>query len=693
VPVAGRELRDQALLERLRRLGYRAVDEEPTVPGTYSQTATRLVVMSREYRWGGRSVPARLWAADLQDGVVTRVDPSASLEPEVVASALDEQRAPVERVRLADLPERVWRPVLALEDHRFFEHDGVSGRAMARALWANARRGGVAEGGSTITQQLVKNRDLQPRRALDRKVSEAARALALEATWEKAEILQAYLNAVYYGHVDGVGVYGLGRAARVWFGKPAAELALHEAALLAALLQGPNGLHPIRHPDRARERRDAAILRMVELGWASEAEGAAARARPLGVTPTAPKPEVGGAALARIRAEVARDAEHRLEKDLGFEVDTTLDPVVQARAVAHTRAWLARLRQDHAALRAAPLHAVVVVVRASTGEVLAYVGGDPDQAEGSLDRASEAFRQPGSTVKPLLLLHAYDKCGERGPIRPSTLLSDAPVQVDDWTPRNADGLSLGPVPAREALVRSANRPFVHLAQACGSGAMADTVRRAGLPLPESPPPSWVLGAVEASPAQVLQAHTVFATGGWAVQPRLIARIGRPNGTRTGGESQDRNKVAPAGPAYLVGQDLAQAVARGTGQSARLQGAEARGKTGTSSGNRDAWFVGHAEGIAAVVWVGLDKGELGLTGAYSAAPLWAKVMADAVGTQPRAPAEVPDGVTTCRVDPKTGLAPGILGDADAVEVPCLRRARPDRRQPWSKAEADRIGPPR
>jgi len=698
-PVVGRTVEQQALRQRLERLDYARVRSRPTEPGTWQIDGDTWWVFRRGHRSEGRWHDPEVFGVVVQGGVVrglvdragAPMDPRPGhwLEPEVLATSWDGGNAPRIDVRLSELPEAAWRPLLALEDHRFFEHSGVSGRAIARAALANVKKGGVAEGGSTITQQLVKNRDLAARRALDRKASEAVRALALEASTSKEEILEAYLNTVYYGHVDGVGVYGIGRASQVWFGKPASTLRLHEGALLAAILQGPNAMHPLRHPQRARQRRDKALDRMQQLGWATPEQVATAKARPLGVDVHPSPREATRQVLDRVRQVAEEDASRRLDKELGFEIDTTLDPWLQQRTVDHTRAWLDRLRRGHRRLRGKPLHAVVVVMDAESGDVLAYVGGDPSQTGDSFDRARRARRQPGSTLKPLILLEAYDDCGSERPIRPSTRISDGPVRIGDWSPRNHDGKHHGSPTAHDSLVHSHNRAMVRLAQHCDLDASFKRMRRAGLTLPDDPPAPALLGAVEVSPLELLQAHSAFANQGITARPRLVSRIGRPNGTRTGGESRSRRRIAQAGPTWLVSDALGDVVRRGTARGARLQGTQARGKTGTSSQGRDAWFVGHAEGRVTVVWVGLDEGVLGLSGGRAAAPLWKRVMQDAVDTAPDQPEDRPDGVVVCKVDPATGLAPGLMGDAGTVERWCLRRARPPRAQPWRKDEADRI----
>jgi len=294
--VAGRSVADYGLAERLERQGYHRVSGRPDEPGEYFWGDDVFWFYRREHRLDGhRHAPSRIGLALDEHGVVIGargVDGSTYpldragvfwLEPEILAESLAADRADRTLVDLAELPERIWRPVLAAEDARFFLHDGVDGMAIARAALANIKKGETVQGGSTITQQLVKNRDLTPKRSFSRKLSEAARALVLEAEYEKREILEAYLNQVYLGHVDGLALHGIGTASLAYFSKPARDLDWHESATLAAMIQGPNRLSPLRHPERVIDRRNWVLGRLAELGWIGGSELVQARAAPIGL--------------------------------------------------------------------------------------------------------------------------------------------------------------------------------------------------------------------------------------------------------------------------------------------------------------------------------------------------------------------------------------------------------------------------
>ncbi len=671
--VVGVTVRGAGIPERLARLGYTRVGHRPQAPGEFFWGDEVVWIYRHGHRWNGRDWPPRLLGL-LLDGRgrgEVRAVVSASrrplggaldgawLEPEVLAESLDGRRAPRLPVRLADLPPHVWRPVLAAEDHRFFAHRGVDGRSLARAVLANLRHGGVAQGGSTLTQQLVKNRDLTPRRTLGRKVSEALRAIDVDARHSKQEILEVYLNHVYLGQLDGLAVHGVGAAAEAFFGKPSAALQVQEAALLAGLIRSPNRLSPLRHPEAAKARRDQVLARMGALGWLTPAQAAAAQARPLGLHPVPPRPPMAGSFIAWAAALARRTAPERIARGRGIVLETSLDPLLQSQAEAAVVAAVAHLRRQHPDLRRAPLGVALVALDPVDGGVVAYVGSPPGSLPGGFDRARQGHRQPGSLVKPLVLLEAFEDCGG-DPLYPASRVADEPLGLPlptgaVWQPLDADRRFAGVVTVREALRESRNVPFVRLARRCGFAATAARLRQAGLPLPSPAPPSFVLGAVEASPLQVARAYTVFATPGVAMVPRPVWRVERPGGSRLDRIAPRPLQVASAESAYLAVDLLRDAAASGTARAADVPGLVVAAKTGTTSERRDAWLAGGAGGLVTVVWVGRDDGHpLGLTGSQAAAPLWREFMRRGVPLRPPHHLERPPRVVERYVDAASGL---------------------------------------
>ncbi len=671
--VSGQSVIDLALPKRLDRLGYVRVRGRPKAPDEYFHGNEVFWIYRRACRNDGRDHEAELFGLALErgngrviglkrDGEAPRsIDREGDvwLEPEVLAEDLRGDRADRTRIALDELDETTWRCVLAAEDARFFEHSGIDPRSLARAALRNLRKGRVVEGGSTITQQLVKNRDLSPERSFGRKASEAMRALALEAEHDKKEILEAYLNTVYMGHVDGLAIHGIGTAALAYFSKPAADLSLAQAAALAAMIQGPNRLSPLDDIEALRVRRDWVLSRMEELEWATPPAVARAKAEEPGGRPAALRSSAPRHFLSWVAQQVEREARKRAEAGRGFLVETTLDPWLQHLAEEAVSSRLAALRREHPHLVEAKLAAALVALDARSGAVLAYVGGDPRERSPGIDRARTAKRQPGSVVKPFVVLEALDDCGGREPLTASSRISDEPLRIDlpsgPWEPENFDHRFLGPILLRDAIAESRNVPAVRIARHCGLESTAGLFERAGLDLPTSPPPSFVLGSIESSPLALARAYTVFATPGRLLDAFASTRVETSDGRDISRTRPSARKVANPAAAFIVRDLLRTAVEEGTATTGGIEGVNVAAKTGTSSQLRDAWFAGHAGSVVAAVWVGLDDGgRLGLTGSVAAGPLWSDFMRNAVRARPTFQVERPGEVVERWVDTTTGL---------------------------------------
>jgi penicillin-binding protein 1B len=668
---AGRTVEEIALLERLDRLGYRRVREKPDEVGEFFYGHETFWIYCHAHRVGGRNHREELFGLKLRrkDGrILGAVDANGEprdlgegalwLEPETLSESLAADRADRILIKFDDLPAHLWRSVLAAEDARFFDHVGVDAKSVARATLANVKKGGVEQGGSTITQQLVKNRDLTPKRTLGRKTSEAVRALWLEAEYDKEEILEAYLNQLYFGNVEGLAIHGVGAASRVYFSKTVGDLTLAESAILAAMIQGPNRLSPVRHPDRVRERRDWVLSRLAELQWIDAATIERARSTAVRARTSPPERNVPAHFLTLASLEVEDEVPKRIEKDRGVVVETTLDPYLQALAEGVVTDRLGGLRRNHRRLRSAQLSAALVALDAHTGEILAYVGGDPAHPDG-FDRARRAKRQPGSAVKPFVLLEAFSECGDHLPLYPASRVADRPLTLKlpsgNWSPENYDREFRGVVTARQALADSRNVPMVRIAKWCGFDSTARTFESAGIDLPADPPPSFVLGSVEVTPLEMASAYTIMAGEGRAARPFGVERIEKPEGRRLGRTKPKRRRVVSAETAWLVQNVMRTAARDGTATVAGIEGLTVAAKTGTSSELRDAWFAGHADSVVTVVWVGLDDGEpLGLTGAAAAGPIWKKFMEGAAKARPPLAHDAPKGIIEAYIDTKTGL---------------------------------------
>jgi penicillin-binding protein 1B len=507
------------------------------------------------------------------------------------------------------------------------------------ATLANLRAWRLAEGASTLTQQLVRSLHLSRERAFGRKLREIRLALALERRHGKPEILEAYLNEVYLGQRGAVRIHGVGAAAQHYFRKDAAALSLAESAVLAGLLRGPSLYAPHRHPERALARRRLVLRRMVEAGVASPSAAAAANAEPLGVLPP-PVPVAAPYFVDAVRTELAaagRGAD-RLA-GAGAHVVTTLDVRLQRAAEAAVRDGLLALEKGAPALRRdeEPLQAALVALDPRTGDVLALVGGR-DHRRSPYDRALRARRQPGSLFKPIVALAAFAAEGQE--VTLASKLLDAPLRVlrptGAWRPTNYDGRFRGPVTVREALEKSLNVPMARLALQVGLPQVVDTARRLGIESRMAPEPSLALGAFEVSLLEITRAYAVLAAGGIRAKPRmlLLALDGRGNALEA--SAVERVRAFDPAPVALVTEALEGAVDRGTGRGLRARGIHGRlaGKTGTSNGFRDSWFVGYTPELAVGVWVGFDDGtSAGLSGARGALPVFAEFALRALPSEP------------------------------------------------------------
>jgi penicillin-binding protein 1A len=587
-----------------------------------------------------------------------------------------------ELVSLADLPEHVSSAFVAVEDRRFRDHGGVDWRRTVGSALVNVRAGGVREGGSTITMQLARNvfPDRLPgqERSFRRKILEARVARAIEGSFDKDEILELYLNHIYFGGP----VYGVEAASRYYFGKSAASLDLAEAATLAAMPKAPNAYNPRTRPEQNRARRDLVLALMAEQGRIDAEEAERAQSRPLRVVAErAPAREEPPPAPYFVRA-VRRALEAQLGDGLysqPLRIHTSLDRDVQ---VAAERALEARLRaiergshgrfageRRYGARDAVTptgtlyLQGAVVVVDAETGDVLAVVGGR-DYADSPFDRAIQAKRQVGSAFKPFV----YAAALEDG-YAPSQWLTDEPLEMElaggeVWAPRNFDGQYRGEVTLRDAAVRSNNVATVRLAMAVGMSDVARTARRSGVSDDLHELPSLALGTADLSLLQLTAAYSPFATLGERVRPRMIRLVEDSAGKKIWAPKVERRRVMDDGVAYLVTDLLRDAVDRGTGRGVRQAGfhGPAAGKTGTTDDGNDVWFVGYTPGLVAGVWIGFDRPRAVVgdaTGGDLAAPVWGELMRAVHSSRPIPEAWAqPGSVVERSVDPPSGL---ILAD--------------------------------
>ncbi|MBI2218366.1 MAG: PBP1A family penicillin-binding protein [Candidatus Rokubacteria bacterium] len=661
---AGVDVRAVDLATTLGRLGYVETRGMPGAPGQFRRSAGAWEIALRR----GRQPIDRV-RLELRGTRVTRVlrngQPvaDAALEAEVLTSVSDRPGEEYRPVRLADMPIVLLRAFLAAEDHRFFEHAGLDVRGVVRAAWANTRAGRVTQGGSTITQQLVKNRLLSPQRTFARKVREAWLATLIEWRYPKEVLLESYLNEVYLGQRSGLAVRGVGAAARAYFGKEAHQLTLGEAAVLAGMPRAPNSYSPAANPARARERRDWVLGRMRDLGWIGDADHRAALAERIVVR--------GGGHGQRapyftdhVRQELERELDEGGLGDVrGATVETTLDPALQRFADAAVSRGLERLEARHRGLRrstpAARLQAALVAIDPRDGRVKAMVGGR-DYGESQFNRATLARRQPGSAFKPFVFAAAVTARRGTPPLTAASIVTDAPITLavkgEAWSPRNYEDRYEGRVTVRRALEASLNAATVQVAQIAGLDTVLGIARALGIESPLEPVPAIALGSFEVTPLELARAYAAFANGGGRPHgPATVRTVKLPDGTAAAFDDEPDRVLSPA-EAYLMTSLLAGVVRSGTAAEARTLGANApiAGKTGTTNDGRDAWFVGYTPTLLAAVWVGFDTREAhGLSGSAAALPIWIDFMRQALDAYPAPAFDVPAGITMTDVDATNG----------------------------------------
>jgi penicillin-binding protein 1B len=644
------------------------VRSAPIAPGQFRRTGSGWDVFLRGFTETGVYQPARVHF-DLEGTRITRltrdgvVADRLNLDPEILMSAVDRTGEEYLPVRLGDVPLVLLQAVLAAEDHRFFEHGGLDARGLARAVLANLRAGRVTQGGSTITQQLVKNRLLGGRRTFGRKLREAWLATVLEWRYPKEQILEAYLNEVYLGQHGSLAIRGVSAAARAYFRKEIQQLDLGEAALLAGLGRAPNTYSPVLNPGRARQRRDTVLARMREVGFISAAEHDRAQRQPIRVEPTPATVQTAPYFTDLLRQELEqRFGRVVLEAPRGARIFSTLDPMLQRFAETAVTRGLERLERARPRLRrqqsAERLQAALITLDVHTGEIRALVGGRNYQAS-QFNRAVLAHRQPGSAFKPFVYLAALNRRRGDPAFTATSFVDDSPLTLraptGDWSPRNYEDRYEGRVTVRQALEHSLNAATVRIAQEVGFDSVVDAARAVGIVSPLQPVPAVALGAFEVTPIEIARAYLPLANGGY-LPAALTGLSAVYEGESALNAVVDARAVMRPSESYLMTSLLQGVMTEGTGVRARALGVTGTvaGKTGTTNDGRDAWFVGYTPTLLALVWVGFDNGEPhGLSGADAALPIWADFMRQAIETSPRLDFPVPAGVTIATIDVTNG----------------------------------------
>jgi penicillin-binding protein 1B len=592
---------------------------------------------------------------------------SALLEPELISSVTGHDRAKRKVVGYSDLPAHLVKAIVVTEDRSFFEHYGVNVRGIIRALvrrYDSDPSSPIArQGGSSITQQLVKNLLLSPERTWRRKIAEAYMSVILETRLKKEEIFALYCNQVYLGQQAGFSINGFGEAASAYFNKDVTNLTPPESAFLAGLIRSPNRYNPYHDLNTATSRRNQVLDSMVEASAITSEEAAAAKATPLQIAPLKGRIDVSDAPYF---ADFVQNQLGDLIAGPGsaehLRIYTTVDMDLQRAAYAAVTKQLANLdKVQKKRFEPGTLQAALVAMNARTGEIVAMVGGR-DYSKSQLNRAADALRQPGSVFKPFVYATALNTAYDPVPrlLTPATTYMDEPKTFNydnqEYSPGNfGEKYSNQPVTLRDAMVHSLNVVTVEVAMEVTIGRVMNLAGKAGLPKPARAYPAMALGTSEATPLQIASAYTAFANLGTRSTPVPINRITTGEGVTIAAPITQKNEVMRPDVAYVMDSFMKDVINRGTGASVRARGLKANvaGKTGTS---RDGWFAGFTPNLVCVVWVGFDDGsQLGLTGANSALPIWTDFMSVALAEHPewQGDWQAPEGIQQIDIDPKTG----------------------------------------
>jgi len=580
-------------------------------------------------------------------------------------------------VPLRELPPYLPKAFLAIEDRRFYSHYGVDPFGIARAVAANLLHRGVSQGGSTLTQQLAKNLFLTQERTMQRKLQEVILSVWLERKYSKDEILDLYLNRVYFGS----GAYGVEAAAQRYFGKSARNVTLQEAALLAGLVKSPSKLAPTRNFDGAERRAQIVLAAMADAGYAKEDAVKTAMA----VAPKIVKPSAGGSInyVADWVMDVLNDVIGHVEQDV--VVETTIDPALQAAA---EKALLDELIPKGAKF---DVEQGALVAMTPQGAVRALVGGK-NYAESQFNRAVAAKRQPGSAFKPFVYLTAL----ERG-LTPDTVREDKPIDVKGWKPENYSHEYFGPVTLTKALSLSLNTVSVRLTLEVGPQAVVRTAHRLGIASKLEPNASIALGTSEVSVMELVSAYVPFANGGIAVAPHVIEKVRTAGGKLIyKAHNPGLGRVIDERYAAMMNQMMQETLASGTARKASLPGYPAAGKTGTSQDYRDAWFIGYTGHLVAGVWLGNDDNSptKKLTGGAMPADIWNRFMTAAHQGLPNADLPGMAGRTIDAAPPRAAPVPTPASPLTSMlsPTPAAPMMRDDDMRPVAPAPLAPAKPP-
>lgn len=650
----GIHLQLDELLEKLRRLGYVEIQGTPTRKGDYRVAKSRGVVevYLHDFDFPGErreGLPVRIL---IQGSVLARIENLTTgkemfdleLEPELVTGLYERIWQERKVVQLDEVPPLLVQAVLAVEDERFFSHHGLDPIGIMRAMWVNLRSMSFQQGGSTLTQQLMKNFFLSDERTLSRKIPEAIMALIAERKYSKQTILENYLNEIYLGQRGSQGIFGVWEAAQFYFAKPLGDLTLGESALLAGLIRAPNRLSPYRSTAAAMARRNVVLTKLFNDRVITRRQYETAVAEKLPERALVKLTNDAPFYVDYLRRELAENYSNAVLTKEGLRIFSSLDMQLQRKAERALVEGLRKLEIAHPGLRRRgeedSLEGAIVVLRPQTGEIKAMVGGRNYQ-KSQFNRVFQAKRQPGSIFKPFVFLAALMFGGESG-IRytPDTVINDSQFtwiyDGKEWQPDNYNDEYFGAVTVRRALESSLNSATSRVAQDVGIRRVREVAHRLGIQSALPAVPSLALGSAEVTPLEVAVAFSTLANGGVRTRPLAVKLVMDQNSQALEKRDVRLEQVINPQLAHTMNHLLKGVVDRGTAAAARRMGFHrpAAGKTGTTNDYKDAWFVGYTPDLLAVVWVGFDgQSKLNLSGSAAALPIWTEFMKSATANMP------------------------------------------------------------
>ena len=680
----------------LTQLNYKQ-DYELASEGSYYRKGSQISLKTRRFAFWDQEQDSQLLRVKFSGSMIKTIlslrssqeVPIVRMDPVQIGSFYPTRKEDRILITLDKTPDALIHGLLATEDHNFYSHIGISFKAIARAVWVNIKAGAAVQGGSTITQQLIKNFYLSPAKSLWRKLNEAMMAIVLEFNYEKDEILQAYLNEIYLGQNGASSVHGFGLASQFYFGRPLDNLPLHDIAALVALVRGPSYYDLRRNPNRAIKRRNLVLDEMHKRGYITKREALAARQKKLSVVPknhgsTNRYPDF----LDLVRRQLRKEYKNTDLTSEGLRIFTTLETQVQDTL---EKTITQKLKQLEKKPKSSQLETAVVVTRREGGEIVALAGGR-NAKDAGFNRALDAIRPIGSLIKPVVYLTALEYPNK---YTITTKVDDTHIEIKagggkPWKPKNYDNLQHGSVELHTALSKSYNLATVNIGMDVGVARVAKTLRNLGVERSVDRYPSLLLGASPLSPLDVTKIYQTLAGDGFSTPLRSIRGVIAMSGERLQSYPYTVRQVVDPAATYITNTILQEVVREGTARSAYWQipkEFDLVGKTGTTNQLRDSWFAGYSGDYLSVAWIGRDDNKpSGLTGASGALQLWSSLMKQ-ISTQP-VYLIPPDSIEMHWIDPANGFLANEVCEG-AIQYPYIQGSEPKQSSPCINSAVDRI----